>query len=106
MWVYNVLRILRGQKGKPANLNTLQERMIDRSSNTSRLVDKLIVKELVERNRCPENRRKVEILITAKGLEVLKELDDVTEDNNAQILKGFNNSDLKKLNELLDNIHN
>ena len=44
---YNVLRILRGQKGKPANLSTLQERMIDRNSNTTRLVDKLIQKKLV-----------------------------------------------------------
>ena len=102
---YNVLRILRGQKGKPANLGTIQERMIDRSSNTSRLVDKLIVKGLVERSRCPANRRKVEILITGQGLEVLESLDDLTEENNKEILKGLKDEELEMLNEFLNCIH-
>ena len=56
---YNVLRILRGQKGQPANLSTLQDRMIDKSSNTTRLVDKLLNKGLVERHICEQNRRKI-----------------------------------------------
>ena len=55
---YNVLRILRGQKGKPANLSTITERMIDKSSNTTRLIDKLIQKGLVNRQVCEKNRRK------------------------------------------------
>src|SRR5690606_38044971 len=59
---YNVLRILRGQKGKLANLCTIQERMIHKMSNTTRLVDKLIEKDLAERFVCKANRRKVEIL--------------------------------------------
>lgn len=102
---YNVLRILRGQKGNPANLSTVQERMIDRSSNTSRLVDKLVAKELVKRSRCPENRRKIEILITSQGLDILRELDELTEENNANILGKLNESDLEILNELIDKIH-
>lgn len=99
---YNVLRILRGQKGKPANLSTIQERMIDRSSNTSRLVDKLIKKEWVERRVCEQNRRKVEIFITNKGLDVLQELDPVIDDNNTKIVSNLSFDQLEGLNGLLD----
>lgn len=99
---YNVLRILRGQKGKPANLCAIQERMIDRSSNTTRLVDKLIKKEWVERRVCEQNRRKVEIFITNKGLDVLQELDPVIDDNNKKIVSNLSFDQLEGLNELLD----
>lgn len=101
---YNVLRILRGQKGKPANLCTIQERMIDKSSNTTRLVDKLIKKGWVKRSICEENRRKVEIIITTKGLEILKELDPLTEENNEMILKNLSEEQLVTLNNLLDTL--
>jgi DNA-binding MarR family transcriptional regulator len=101
---YNVLRILRGQKGKPANLYTIQERMIDKSSNTTRLVDKLIKKGWVKRSVCEENRRKVEIIITTKGLEILKELDPLTEENNEKILKNLSEEQLVTLNNLLDTL--
>ena len=57
---FNVLRILRGRKGEPANLKTVQKRMIHKMSNTTRLIDKLIDKSLVHREICEENRRKVE----------------------------------------------
>jgi len=63
---FNVLRILRGQNGKPANLSTLNDRMVTKMSNTTRLVDKLILKGFVNRITCPSNRRKVEIRITMK----------------------------------------
>lgn len=101
---YNVLRILRGQKGKPANLSTIQERMVDRSSNTTRLVDKLIRKGWVKRSICKSNRRKVEIVITEEGLDVLKELDPITEDNNTNILKNLSEDQLVLLNQLLDTL--
>ena len=78
---YNVLRILRGQKGCPANMCVIQERMLARTSNTTRLVDKLLLKNLVTRNVCPENRRKIEVLITQKGLDILKELDPKVTDH-------------------------
>ncbi|WP_286968950.1 MarR family winged helix-turn-helix transcriptional regulator, partial [Flavobacterium sp. UBA4854] len=61
---YNVLRILRGQKGKPANMCVIQERMLAKTSNTTRLVDKLLLKDFVTRNVCPDNRRKIEVSIT------------------------------------------
>jgi MarR family transcriptional regulator, 2-MHQ and catechol-resistance regulon repressor len=99
---YNVLRILRGQKGNPANLSTIQERMIDRSSNTTRLVDKLIKKDWVERQVCEQNRRKVEIFITKKGLENLQELDPIIDDNNKNLVSNLSSGQLEGLNELLD----
>lgn len=72
---YNVLRILRGQHGAPASIGLIQERMLDRSSNASRLVDKLLEKRLVERKPCPADRRQMDVRITRKGLDLLKELD-------------------------------
>ena len=101
---YNVLRILRGQKGNPANLSTLQERMIDKSSNTTRLVDKLIQKVLVKRNVCELNRRKVEIFITENGLKTLKKLDPIVEAHNENILSNLNQDELETLNDLLDKL--
>lgn len=99
---YNVLRILRGQKGNPANLSTIQERMVDRSSNTTRLVDKLIKKEWVKRSVCKQNRRKVEIVITPEGLEVLQELDPIMEKNNETIVQNLSSAQLESLNNMLD----
>lgn len=99
---FNVLRILRGQKGKPANLSTVQERMIDKSSNTTRLIDKLIKKELVKRTVCEHNRRKIEIVITETGLALLSEIDPLMLQNNERILQGLSREQLETLNELLD----
>jgi len=99
---YNVLRILRGQKGNPANLSTIQERMIDRSSNTTRLIDKLMKKEWVERQVCEQNRRKVEIFITKKGLEILEELDPIIDNNNNKLISNLSSDQLEGLNDLLD----
>lgn len=99
---FNVLRILRGQKGKPANLSTLNERMVTKMSNTTRLVDKLIQKEYVDRVICKSNRRKVEISITHEGEEALNKIDQVMAKTEEQLLKDFTNNDLKTLNALLD----
>ena len=76
--------------------------MIDRSSNTTRLVDKLIKKEWAERRVCDRNRRKVEILITDKGLDILQELDPVIDDNNNKLVGNLSSDQLEGLNELLD----
>lgn len=103
---FNVLRILRGQKGKPANLSTVQERMIDKSSNTTRLVDKLIKKGYVKRSICKENRRKVEILITEDGLNLLLKIDPLIENNNTKMLNALSNNQLQTLNDLLDALRN
>ena len=101
---FNVLRILRGRKGIPANLQTVQKRMIHKMSNTTRLVDKLIVKELVVRKTCKENRRKIEITITDKGLEVLSQLDTKIQETEAIILQPLNLEEQKTLRGLISKI--
>jgi DNA-binding MarR family transcriptional regulator len=72
---HNVLSILRGQHPRPSTLGLIQERMLDRMSNATRLVDKLMEKGLVDRCQCPENRRKVDIVITGAGLDLLQQTD-------------------------------
>ncbi|MCM4153887.1 MarR family transcriptional regulator [Arenibacter sp. N53] len=99
---FNVLRILRGQKGKPANLSTLNERMVTKMSNTTRLVDKLILKGYVVRMVCPSNRRKVEINITLQGESALSEMDAALNLAEGKLLNNFSLDDLTALNGLLD----
>ncbi|GGN03195.1 MarR family transcriptional regulator [Dyadobacter beijingensis] len=77
---YNVLRILRGQQGNPIKVNDITERMLDKSSNTSRLVDKLLAKNLAKRSSCESDRRAVDVVITEEGLALLKVLDPFIED--------------------------
>lgn len=99
---FNVLRILRGQKGNPANLSTLNERMVTKMSNTTRLVDKLIAKGYVDRVICKSNRRKVEINITSEGQKALLEMDKAMKQSELEVVKNFTEEDLKLLNKLLD----
>ncbi|WP_309987818.1 MULTISPECIES: MarR family transcriptional regulator [Dyadobacter] len=77
---YNVLRILRGQQGNPIKVSDITERMLDKSSNTSRLVDKLLAKNLAKRTSCESDRRAVDVVITEEGLALLKVLDPFIED--------------------------
>ncbi|SNR82136.1 MULTISPECIES: MarR family winged helix-turn-helix transcriptional regulator [Hymenobacter] len=100
---FNVLRILRGQHPKPATVNLLIERMLDKTSNASRIVDKLEAKLLVTRIVCPSNRRAVDIRITEEGLALLGRLDEVMK----QQQLGVNNltaEEATHLSDLLDKI--
>jgi len=99
---FNVLRILRGQKGKPANMCVIQERMIAKTSNTTRLVDKLLLKGLVNREVCEENRRKMEVTITEKGLKLLTELDPKIEVHEGLFSNNLSLEELENLNKLLE----
>lgn len=101
---FNVLRILRGQKGKPANLATIQERMIHKNSNTTRLIDKLLLKGLVERTICPANRRKVEIIITKSGLNLLDEIDPELNKLEEKQLQTLTIEEAETLNTLLEKL--
>jgi len=102
---FNVLRILRGRKEKLANLSTIQKRMVHKNSNTTRLIDKLIEKFLVERKTCEENRRKIELIITPKGRSILSELDLVIEIAETEILKPLDLEEQKSLRKLLNKIN-
>jgi DNA-binding MarR family transcriptional regulator len=99
---YNVLRILRGQKGNPANMCIIQERMLAKSSNTTRLIDKLLLKDFVTREVCPENRRKIEVLITQKGLDLLTELDPKVNEHEKLFSSNLKTEELQQLNHLLE----
>jgi DNA-binding MarR family transcriptional regulator len=103
---FNVLRILRGQKGNAVNMCTIQERMIAKTSNTTRLVDKLLLKGLVLREICPENRRKMEITITPKGMELLKQLDPLVEAHEKKFGNNLSEKELAQLNTLLEKFRN
>ena len=103
---YNVLRILRGQNGKAVNMCLLQERMIAKTSNTTRLVDKLLLKSLVTREICPSNRRKMEIEITQKGLNVLTELEPKVRNQEVSLAQNITNEELITLNNLLEKYRN
>jgi DNA-binding MarR family transcriptional regulator len=100
---YNVLRILRGQHPNPATVNLLIERMLDKMSNASRIVDKLALKKLVIRKHRNDDRRCVDVTITDKGLKLLDEID---KDQKVwlKFLDHISDSEAKKLNELLDKI--
>ena len=101
---FNVLRILRGQKGNPASLSCVQERMICKMSNTTRLIDKLIAKDMVKRSVCEQNRRKVDILITQKGLDLLKELDGPMNELNQSLVGKLSPQEAELFNEMLEKL--
>lgn len=73
---YNILRILRGQSPKPATINLLKDRMLDKMSDASRIVERLVQKNLAERCVNDKDRRAVDIRISPKGLEILLKLDN------------------------------
>ncbi|GJQ63017.1 MAG: MarR family transcriptional regulator [Melioribacteraceae bacterium] len=98
---YNILRILRGQNPEPVTVNELKERMLDKMSDVSRLVERLRVKELVERKICPDDRRRAEVTITKKGLDLLGDLDSREEIITAS-LSSISENEAKKVNDLLD----
>ena len=101
---FNVLRILRGQKGNPLNLQDIHDRMVSKMSNTTRLIDKLILKGFVKRTECKNNRRKIEVYITALGIEKLGELDDIVNSTEAQVTSKLTTTELKELNRLLNKL--
>lgn len=100
---FNILRILRGQYPQPATVNLLIERMLDKTSNASRIVDKLVGKGLVTRRQCPHDRRTVDVLITGQGLELLQRIDD---SDFPFGVENLSEEEARHLNCLLDKIRN
>ncbi len=99
---FNILRILRGAN-QAINVNTVKERMIEKSPNTTRLMDKLIEKELINRIRCEKDRRVVYVEISSKGLEILAEIDN-SFDNNSFFTDKLNDQEAETLSNLLDKL--
>jgi DNA-binding MarR family transcriptional regulator len=99
---FNVLRILKREYPKPVTVNLIQDRMIDKTSNASRLVEKLRLKGLVERKQCENNRRAVDILITQKGQDILAEINNQPAFEN--IFKSLSLEEALQLNILLNKL--
>lgn len=100
---YNILRILRGQYPNPVTVNLLIERMMDKMSNASRIVDRLVAKKLVERKMKAEDRRCVDVIINEKGLKLLKKIEE-HEVKFEENLRTLSASEAKNLNTLLDKL--
>lgn len=99
---FNILRILRGS-GIPISTLQIRDRMLDKMSDTSRIVDRLILKGFAKKLVCKKDKRLVDITISAKGLKVLRQIDK-QEDKMHDILKALSENEAKALNKLLDKI--
>ena len=100
---YNILRILRGAHPKPLSTLQIRERMLDKMSDTSRIVDRLLLKSLVEKQVCSKDKRLVDITITEKGQELLKRLDAATEKMDA-VMQNLSETEAEQLSNLLDKL--
>ncbi|RMG69070.1 MAG: MarR family transcriptional regulator [Bacteroidetes bacterium] len=98
---YNVLRILRGQHPDPISTSEIRDRMLDKMSDVSRIVDRLVRKQLVVRRPCKADKRLVDVFISEQGLALLRELDHLDTDFDS-VLKGLTKEEADLLNELLD----
>jgi DNA-binding MarR family transcriptional regulator len=100
----NVLRIFRGAKNKPLSVLEISERMVQRSSNVTRIIDKLVAQNRVVRQECAENRRKMDIVITEEGLAYLKKLDMVVEEYHEGLNGRLNAEEYRQLTTLLNKL--
>lgn len=101
---YNVLRILKGKMPDPTALSDIQERMLDKMSNATRLVEKLRQKNYVTRTECMENRRKVDIHITAEGVALLAAINEKMNRFESEMLEKISDEDIHALNRILDQL--
>lgn len=100
---YNVLRILRGQHPKPTNINLIKERMLDKMSDASRIVERLRIKELLEREQCQQDKRSVEIKISDAGLHLLEQVDPHLLEFESNYIQ-LSEEEAQTLNHLLDKL--
>lgn len=98
---FNILRILRGSFPEPLSTLQIRERMLDKMSDTSRIVDRLVVKDLVKKSSCKTDKRLVDVLITDKGKKLLDKLDAKSNEMDG-ILSHLSETEAKTLNKLLD----
>jgi len=100
---FNILRILRGQHPNIASIGLLKDRMLEKIPDVSRLVDRLVNKGFIDRKPCKDDRRKVEVTITKKGLKLLSDIDKANDKFDA-FLQGVNKKEAVELNRLLDKL--
>jgi len=100
---FNILRILRGAKGDPMSTNDICEKMIDKMSDTSRIVDRLVAKGLVTKKPCPHDGRKVQVFISGDGKYLLSTIDTKLK-NLDTVFDSLSDKEMSVLNELLEKI--
>lgn len=100
---FNILRILRGSFPNPLSTLQIRERMLEKMSDTSRIVDRLIAKGLVKKITCKKDRRLVDVIITDKGKKMLERL-DTRQDDIDGVLGNLSENDANILSNLLDKI--
>lgn len=98
---YNALRILKGQHPKAASINLIKDRMLDKMSDASRIVERLRVKGLIDREISKIDKRAVDISITEKGIKLLHDMEPAI-DMVDELFKDFNPGELELFNSLLD----
>lgn len=103
---YNILRILRGKYPEAVTVEYIRERMLDRMSDASRTVSLLMRKGMIERSVCEKNRRRMDVLITLKGLTLLDEIENVNDVLMDRRLAQLNTQEIIQLNSLLDKLRN
>lgn len=101
---FNVMRILKGQKGNPASIKLITERMLDKQSNASRLVDKLINKGLVEKNINEKDRRQTDIFLTLPGLKLVDQISEEIQDLVDTKFQTLSEEEAQNCNDLLDQL--
>jgi DNA-binding MarR family transcriptional regulator len=99
---YNVLRILKGSKPKSISPGEIKDVMLDKSPDLTRLLDKLVEKGLVDRNLCPQNRRKMDVLITKEGENLLKQITRKQKLLQKEQWQHFTEEAAEQLSDLLD----
>ena len=102
---FNILRILRGSFPEPLSTLQIRERMLDKMSDTSRIVDRLVVKGLVKKITCKQDRRLVDVLISDKGKKLLERLDQ-RENEMDKLLGNLTEKEAQTLSNLLDKVRN
>jgi DNA-binding MarR family transcriptional regulator len=98
---FNILRILRGQHPNKISGAEIKSRMLDRNSDVSRLLDRLIAKKLAVKSQCPNDKRAADVVITEKGLQLLKQIDDKVDQTDSKAIN-LTASEAVKLSSLLD----
>lgn len=100
---YNVLRILRGQYPKASNINLIKERMLDRMSDASRIVDRLVKIRLATKQTNMVDKRHTDVFISEKGLEILQKI-DVVLNHETEFVSKLEAGDIDNLNQLIDKL--
>lgn len=101
---FNVLRILNGAENDTVNMNYIQKRMIHKMSNTTRIIDKLVDKELVIRKFCPDNRRKREVKISQKGILLLNRINNLVDEKEKAICQNLSADELVEIDKILNKL--